>query len=194
MIKSNLTPCMDWALKLSARHPDDLSSSDRLALEEHLLCCHACAEVHTAYQKMEIGIRSLLVSTPAPVLPPQHLQFAKKARIESRISLPDPITLLLSAFSSLFILISWSSFFHIIHTWLLTVLVHLPRNIAYVSSNNHFTYAIRSGSGFALWRQKRSQRHNLIPTVTIQWNGVGYIGAGIFYVSALDFCRYTARA
>lgn len=194
MIKSNLTPCTDWAQKLSARHPEDLSSSDRLALNEHLACCQACTEAYAAYQTMEAGIRSLLISTPTPVLLSQRLQLAKKAVPETNYSLPGLYTLVLSTFSSLFLLISWSSFFQRIHTWALTALAHFPRNIAYLSSNKHYTYAIRPGSGFMLWSHKRYQQHNLIPSATIQWNGVGYIGAGIFYVSALDFCRYTARA
>jgi hypothetical protein len=194
VIKSNPTPCTDWAQKLSARHPDDLSLSDRLALNEHLALCQACTKVHTAYQTMEAGIRSLLVSTPAPVLSSQRSQLAKKVAPESRISLPGLITLVLSVFSSLFIMISWSSFFQIVHTWVLTALAHFPQKVAYVSSNKHYMYAIRSGSGFILWQQKRSQQHNLVCTSPIRWSSIGYMGAGISYLSALDFCRYTASA
>ncbi len=190
----NPTPCSDWVQKLSARHPDDLSPSERIALNEHLALCQACSKVHSAYQKMEAGIRSLLMSNPEPMLSYQHSQLERKPTLESGISLPGLITLVLSAFSSLFIMISWSSFYHKLHTCMLTALALFPQKVAYVSSNSHYTYAIRSDSGFILWQQNRYQRHNLVCTAPIRWSGVGYIGAGISYVSALDFCRYTARA
>lgn len=194
MIKSNLTPCSDWAQKLSARHPDDLLLSDRLALNEHLACCQACTEVYAAYQTMEVGIRNLLVNTPAPVLSTQRSQLAQKAVPESKNSLPGLITLLLSTFSSLFIMISWSGFFQIIHTWVLIAIANFPRQITYVNSNNNHTFAIRSDSGLFLWQQKRYQRYNLLPAATIRWSGLGFIGAGTSYVSAIDFCRFTASA
>lgn len=194
MTKSNPTPCTDWVQKLSARHPDDLTRSDRLALNDHLAYCQACTEVDAAYQKMEVAIRSLLVVTPVPVLSSQHTQQVKKAVPESKFSLPGLSTHVLSTFSSLFFMISWSRLFQTLHTWMLTAFAHFPRNIAYASSNKHYTYAIRSGSGFILWQQKRYQRHNLLPSTTIRWSGAGYFGAGISYASALDFCRYTARA
>jgi hypothetical protein len=143
---------------------------------------------------MEAGIRSLLVNTPAPVLSTHLLQLAKKAAPESKNTLPGLVTILLSAFSSLFILISWSSFFQIVHTWVLIAIAKYPRQITYVNSNKYHTFAIRSDSGLLLWQQKRYQRHNLLPAATLRWSGVGFIGAGISYVSAIDFCRFTASA
>jgi hypothetical protein len=193
VIKSKLTPCTDWAQKLSARHPDDLKPSDYLALNEHLACCQACTEVYAAYQMMEIGIRSLIVNSPAIARSFRQSQFAKKESLKSRISLPDPITLILSVFSSLFLMISWSSVFQMVYTMVLTVLAHFPQKIAYFSSNSCYTYAIRSDSGFIVWQQKRYRQHSLCST-PIRWSGIGFIGVGISYVSALDFCRYTASA
>jgi anti-sigma factor RsiW len=194
VIKSNPTPCTDWVQKLSARHPDDLSPSDRIALHEHLASCRACTEVHTSYQTMEAGIRSLLSSKPVPVSSHQFLQLERKAAPVSGFSLPGIISLVLSAFSSLLIKISWSRLYQELHTWVLIAFAHFPQRVAYMSSNSHHTYAIRSGSGFILWQQERYYQHDLISTAPVRWSGMCYIGAGIAYVSALDFCRYTARA
>lgn len=194
MIKSNPTPCTDWVQKLSARHPDDLSPSDRIALHEHLASCRACTEVHTAYQTMEAGIRSLLISNPTPVLAYHLPQRERKAAPESGCSLPGIFTVILSAISSLLIKISWSRFYQQLYTWVFLALAHFPQRVAYISSNSHHTYAIRSHSGFMLWKQERYHQHDLVPTAPVRWSGMCYIGSGIGYVSALDFCRYTARA
>lgn len=194
MIKSNPTPCIDWAQKLSARHPDDLSPSDRIALHEHLALCRTCEEVHTAYNTMEAGIRSLLSTKPTPVRPGHLARLERKPAPASDFSLPGLITLALSAFSSLLIKISWSRFYQVLHTWMLIILAHFPQRVAYMSSNRHQRYAIRSGSGFVLWQQESYHQYDLVSTSPVRWNGMCYIGAGIAYVSALDFCRYTARA
>jgi hypothetical protein len=194
VIKSTPTPCTDWVQKLSARHPDDLSPSDQIALHEHLALCRACTEVHTAYQSMEAGIRSLLISNPTPVLAYQLPQRESKAAPESGYTLTTIISFVLSAISSLLITISWSRFYQQLHTWVLIAFAHFPQRVAYISSNSHHTYAIRSNSGFMLWKQARYQQHDLVPTAPVRWSGMCYMGSGVGYVSALDFCRYTARA
>ena len=194
MIKSTPTPCTDWVQKLSARHHDDLSPSDHVALQEHLALCRACTEVHTAYQSMEAGIRSLLFSNPTPVLAYQLPQRESKAAPESGNTLTTIIAVILSAISSLLITISWSRFYQQLHTWVLIAFAHLPQRVAYISSNSHHTYAIRSNSGFMLWKQERYHQHYLVPTAPVRCSGMCYIGSGVSYVSALDFCRYTARA
>src|SRR5713101_3481358 len=99
MIKSKLTPCANWVQKLSARHPDDLSPSDRIALNEHLALCRACTEVHTAYKTMEAAIRSLPMSKPVPVFSYQHSQLERKVVFRSALSLPDIISFVVSVFS-----------------------------------------------------------------------------------------------
>jgi hypothetical protein len=149
--------------------------------------------VHAAYQMMEVGIRSLPVITPVPVLSSPRSHMAKKVAPALTISLPGPITLLLSAVSSLFIMISWSSFFQMIHTWVLIAIANYPRQTTIVNSTNNHTFAMRSDSGFIVWTQKRYQQHSLFST-PMRWSGVGFLGVGISYVSALDFCRYTASA
>jgi hypothetical protein len=194
MIKSNLLPCTDWVQKLAARNLDDLSISERSALNEHLALCRACNEVHTAYQTLEKSFLNLLSSKPAPVFSLQLPRLESKAVPKLEPSLQNLITLLLSAFSSLFMKISWSQLYQKLHTWVLIALAHFPRQIAYVSSNSHYSYAIRSDSGFILWQQKRYNGHNLVSTVPIRWNGISYAGAGIAYVGALDFCKYAVQA
>ena len=190
----NPTPCSDWVQKLSARHSDDLTPSERIALKEHLAMCKACCEVHIAYQKMEAGIRSLLVCKPVPFLSQPRPQVARKTRPRSEFFLPDIISFLSSMFTSLFISISLSNIYLKLHCWLLAIPSLFSHKIAYVHSNSHYMYAMRSDSGFILWQQKRYQRHNQLYTVPVRMCGMNYIGGGTAYVIALDFCRYTARA
>jgi hypothetical protein len=193
MIQSNLMPCTDWVQKLSARHPDDLSLSDRIALNEHLALCQACSETHAAYKTMEAAIRSLPMSKPMPVFSYQHSRLERIGVFRSALSLPDIISFVVSVFSSLFITISWSSFYQKLHSWFVTTPSLLSHKIAYVSASSHYTYAMRSDSGFILWQQKRYQKHNLGLSVPIRLGGMSFIGGGIAYASALDFCRYTAQ-
>jgi hypothetical protein len=193
MIQSNLMPCTDWVQKLSARHPDDLSLSDRIALNEHLALCQACSETHAAYKTMEAAIRSLPMSKPMPVFSYQHSRLERIGVFRSALSLPDIISFVVSVFSSLFITISWSSFYQKLHSWFVTTSSFLSHKIAYVSASSHYTYAMRSDSGFILWQQKRYQKHNLGLSVPIRLGGMSFIGGGIAYASALDFCRYTAQ-
>jgi hypothetical protein len=164
----NPTPCSDWVLKLSARHPDDLSSYDHIALAEHLEICQACSEVYAAYQTMEVGIRSLLANKTDSIITYQHMQPDRKPALESGHTLTGLITLLFSAFSSVLITISWSSFCHKLHTWILICIAHYPRKVTYVHSNHYHTFAIRSDSGLFLWQQKRFQKHNLLHTIPVR--------------------------
>jgi hypothetical protein len=59
-------PCAVWAEKLAARHPQDLSMADRLALKAHIQECEACAAVQHFYTTMDERIVAL---PPAPPLP-----------------------------------------------------------------------------------------------------------------------------
>jgi hypothetical protein len=164
----NPTPCSDWVQKLSARHPDDLSPSDRFALNEHLALCQTCTEVHAAYQTMEAAIRSLPMSKPVPVFSYQHSQLERKVAFRSALSLTDIISNVLFVFYSIFIKISWSSFYQKLHTWVLLVNAYYPRSLTYVHSNNYHTFAIRSDSGYFLWQQERYQRYNLLYTMPVR--------------------------
>jgi hypothetical protein len=181
-------------VKLSARHSDDLSPSERIALKEHLAMCKACYEAHMAYQTMEAGIRSLLVCKPVPFLSQPRPQLASKTRPRSEFFLPDIISFLSSIFTTLFISIHLSNIYLKLHYWFSKFPSLFSHKIAFVKSSSNYLYAIRSESGFILWRQQRYQRHNLLYIVPVRMIGMNCIGGGIAYVSALDFCRYTARA
>jgi hypothetical protein len=188
------TPCSDWAQKLSARHSDDISPSERIALKEHLAMCKACCEVYIAYQTMDAGIRSLLVCKPVPFLSQPCPKLASKTRQRSDLFLPDILSFLSTMFASFFMHVRLSDIYLKLHYWLLIIPSLCSHKIAYVTSSSHYLYAIRSESGFILWEQKRYQRHNLLYTVPVRMIGMNGISGGTAYLSALDFCRYTARA
>jgi len=190
----NPTPCSDWVQKLSARHSDDLSPSERIALKEHLAMCKACCEVHIAYQTMDAGIRSLLVCNSVPFLSQQRPQLANEMKPVSDFFGLDILSFLFSMFTSFFIGISLTSIYLKLHYWFSIIPSLFSHKIDYVKSSSHNLYAIRSDSGFILWEQMRYQKHNLLYIVPVRMIGMNYIGGGTAYLSALDFCRYTARA
>lgn len=73
MNKTTVKPCREWANKLAARHPDDLSPADAAALKQHLQTCIACASVSHSYALMESAIRALPIGEPVAALPQQSL-------------------------------------------------------------------------------------------------------------------------
>ena len=190
----NPTPCSDWAQKLSARHLDDISPSERIALKEHLAMCKACCEVYNAYQTMDSGIRNLLVCKPVPFLSQHCPELVSKPRSRSNFFLLEIVSYLSTMLASLFMHIRLSNIYQKIHYWLLIIPSLCSHKIAYVTSSSYHLYAIRSESGYMLWQQKRYQRHNLLYTVPVRMIGVNGISGGTAYLNALDFCRYTARA
>jgi len=189
----NPTPCSDWVQKLSARHPDDLSPSDRNALNEHLALCQACCEAHAAYKTMEVAIRSLPLCKPVPVFSYQHSQQERKVIFRAALSLPDIISFLLLMFSSPLITITLSNIYQKLRILFITTLSLFTPKITYVSANSLYTYAMRSDSGFILWQQKRYQKYNPGLTLPVRLTGSSCAGVGVAYASALDFCRYTAQ-
>ena len=156
--------------------------------------CNTCCEVHIAYQTMDAGIRSLLVCKPAPFLSLQRPQMASNVNPGTDFLLPDILLFLSSMFSSIFISISLSNIYLKLNYWLTLIPSLFTHKIGYVKSSSDNLYAIRSDSGFMLWHQKSYHRHNLLYTVPVRIIGMNYIGGGTAYLSALDFCRYTARA
>ena len=52
-------PCAQWAKKLAAAHPGDLSSTERAALDKHIQSCLACASVQAEYREMDARILAL---------------------------------------------------------------------------------------------------------------------------------------
>jgi len=195
MIGSIPTPCTDWAHRLAARHQDDLSPADHTALKHHLASCQACAKVHAAYHAMEVGICSLPAIKPLPILSYQPPQPVRKA-VVAKVGLPLRllVTMGLATLCSLFSRISWSRFFQKLQTWILIALTHFPRKIMYVNTDSHYSYAVRSDSGFFLWRQKRFMRDELASSPLIRCGGMLYAGSGVALASALDFCEYAVRA
>jgi DNA-binding CsgD family transcriptional regulator len=68
------TPCAEWAEKLAATHPDDLSPSDRAALDMHVASCPTCATVRAEYQAIDMLILDSSGIEPLPDLPIWLLQ------------------------------------------------------------------------------------------------------------------------
>ncbi len=189
----NPTPCSNWVQKLAARHPDDLSVSDRIALNEHLALCQACCEVHAAYKTMEAAIRNLPMCKPVPVFSYQHSQHERKVIFRSALSLPEIISFVLSVLISSLSTNSLSKIYQKLHILFVTTLSLFSHKIAFVSASSLYTYAMRSDSGFILWQQKRYQKYPLGLSVPVRLSGSCCAGGGIAYASALDFCRYTAQ-
>ena len=72
------TPCAEWAVKLAATHPDDLSPSDRVALDMHVASCPACSTVRAEYQAIDELMLDLPGVEPMPDLPIWLLQPRKR--------------------------------------------------------------------------------------------------------------------
>ncbi len=53
------TPCSEWAEKLAAIYPDDLSLAEQQALNTHIESCDACAAVRLEYQAMSSFIHNI---------------------------------------------------------------------------------------------------------------------------------------
>jgi hypothetical protein len=156
--------------------------------------CKACCEIYIAYQTMDAGIRSLLVCNPVTFLSQPCSQLVSKKRPGTDFFLLDILSFLATMFASFFMHIRLSHIYLKLHYWLLIIPSLCSHKIAYVTSNSHYLFAIRSESGFILWQQKSYQKHNLLYPVSLRMIGMNSISGGTAYLSALDFCRYTARA
>src|SRR5690348_6091857 len=86
MNNKRLMPCTQWAERLAARHAEDISPADRIALNDHIASCEACAAVHAAYCAMEINVRAL-PATSLSGLPYDRLRRQEKFIIPSLSSL-----------------------------------------------------------------------------------------------------------
>ncbi|MEO8973987.1 MAG: PQQ-binding-like beta-propeller repeat protein [Ktedonobacteraceae bacterium] len=88
-------PCSEWAEKLAATHPDDLSLSERAALNQHLATCAACAAVRDEYRSMDACILELPAVTPLSkyMVQSERLEEAAKERDEtfSVTNKPGPV-------------------------------------------------------------------------------------------------------
>lgn len=187
-------PCTDWVEKLTASHQDDLSPIDRHALNAHLAACHACNHVYATYRSLEKSLRTSRGARPIPVFSYQPLQ---RKPFSQTLSLSFPLSfclLLFTTLSSLYFRLSWSGLYQKMYAWMLAVVAGIPRRISYVRSDAHFLYAIRSDSGYCLWRQKRYQRHEFVSNCSLRCSALTPIGSGVALAAALDFCRYAVQA
>jgi hypothetical protein len=73
MTTPHAAPHPEWEQLLAITHLDDLSPSQRSALEAHLASCSGCAAVHADYQRMDTYIQHVPTSRPLPAFPPQLL-------------------------------------------------------------------------------------------------------------------------
>ncbi|HCI82783.1 MAG TPA: hypothetical protein DHW02_24190 [Ktedonobacter sp.] len=74
-------PCNRWQHLLAARHPDDLTATERAALAQHLATCTACTVTRADYDMLTQRIRTL----PAPSAQPLP-QFAMPQQEAKAIS------------------------------------------------------------------------------------------------------------
>jgi DNA-directed RNA polymerase specialized sigma24 family protein len=74
MNHSMIKACAEWEKKLAATHPDDLSPSDRAALDLHVLSCPSCATVRAEYQAIDAFILDFPGARSLPDLPTWLLQ------------------------------------------------------------------------------------------------------------------------
>ena len=188
-------PCADWVQKLAARHSDDLSSSDRRALHEHLALCEACNAIYAMYRVLDAKISCAAMKRPIPEFSYEPLRPLKKPSMHtSTLSLQTLPLLFLATLSSLSLKISWSPFFQAIHAWMLLALSRFPSRITCASAGNHSLYVIRSDSGYFLWKQKRFRRNELVSYLPVRSNAMLFTGSGAALAVALDFCRYAVQA
>jgi anti-sigma factor RsiW len=64
-------PCAQWADRLAALHPYDLSEAERAELNEHLATCTACAATWAAYLRLAEQLRQAPERATQSDLPPQ---------------------------------------------------------------------------------------------------------------------------
>src|SRR5438067_849632 len=137
MKNSMRIPCTDWVEKLAIRNSDDLSCSQRVALNEHLASCSACASAHSTYQVIAGRICSLPAVEPLASLPYGLLQ-----HVERSTSLKEQLASVVSG-----ILIWLRS--------LSAAFIHCLQRVDYVS-DNHYCYALRADSHFLVWKYKKN--------------------------------------
>src|SRR5262252_8202158 len=82
------TPCAEWEEHLAATHPDDLSPSQRQALERHAASCTACAAVRAENQEIDALLLGGEDLEALPDLPTWRLQPRKLAAHVPTISSP----------------------------------------------------------------------------------------------------------
>jgi hypothetical protein len=194
-------PCNGWSQRLAARHRNDLTFTERVALNEHLASCQACTEVYAAYNTIETRIRSLPAVEPLPTISYRVLQLQKDAATSEKFmelasyleeTLIAGIAVLISLYSSL-IRLRLHQKLKICAGILFS---HFNRPVVYAWSNNHSMYAMRKDGNTSHWSHTRwsSGKNDLVSSSLPRGNGVTYMGSGVFYMSAVDFCRNAVQA
>ena len=195
MIDSIPMPCSDWLQKLASKHQDDLPPADRRALDSHLASCPACHEVYAVYMKLGTRMRSLTSDKPVPEFSFELRQTKQKPSQDQPVQpLQSLFGAVRGALSALHLRVGWSPLYQKIHTSMLFALTSFPRRIAYVHTGNRFLYAIRTDSGYFLWRLKRYRRGELLSSLPMRWSGMLFIGSGVALVAAMDFCERAVQA
>src|SRR2546421_6619471 len=153
MKNSMRMPCTNWVEKLAVRNSDDLSYSQRVALNEHLASCAACASAHSAYQVIAGHICSLPAAEPLASLPYELLQHMERSasRKEQLACVFSAILMRLKSLSAAF--------------------TRLLQRVNY-ASDTHYCYALRDDSRFLLWKYKKS---NVFFSSGAVKNGVAYV-------------------
>src|SRR5437763_6156842 len=86
---NNHPPCTDWEEKLALRE-EDLSPSDRIALNAHLSICPACSATRNHYNLLITRLRALPPPTMKP-LAPLLVQYVRPSSVENpRVSVVIP--------------------------------------------------------------------------------------------------------
>ncbi len=95
MTDVTLVPCPEWADKLAAMHPDDLTSSDHAELDEHIASCEACAAAYDDYRAMSALIRDLPAPEPPSKPLPQRLpQVLTSQKLDNKIQSSSSLLLM----------------------------------------------------------------------------------------------------
>src|SRR5215469_741999 len=63
-------PCAEWAEKLAALHPTDLTSAEQDELSVHLVSCDSCARAYRDYKRLASLVRDLATAEVPPELLP----------------------------------------------------------------------------------------------------------------------------
>lgn len=63
-------PCAEWAEKLAALHPADLTSAEQDELSVHLASCDSCAQAYRDYKRLASLVRDLVTTEAPPDLLP----------------------------------------------------------------------------------------------------------------------------
>lgn len=180
-MKSSM-PCPTWAEKLAARHHNDLSLSDRVALQEHLTSCAVCATIHSTYHTLEFCVRSLPAVEPLSGLsfqlsrleksPAPHtwLQSLPEAKFVSPLRRPTPYKTNLPQYAVTIGMAMWSVVGRSIQGLKLSERVHaalayFSQRTIYASSGSNSLYALQGKNGPSLWTYKKSDVFFSAPAV-----------------------------